>query len=207
MNKKIFYIIAIILIIILIAAIAYLFYAKKLSLTNLHPQQLGNLIMNKNQPAKEVKKISFNGNEQQPIEKKIATATPAEMTKDEVARAATSFAERFGTYSNQANYRNITEAKIFMTARMQTWADSYLTQLRAASSTANIYYGITTRAVAKEIKDFDPAGGSAEILVHTRRQEANGSMNNIGKTFSQDITIKLIKSANTWLIDSAVWEK
>jgi hypothetical protein len=206
MNKKIFYIIAIILIIILIAAIAYLFYAKKLSLTNLQPKQLGNLIMNKTQPAKEIKKISFE-NEQQPVEKKVATTTPAEMTKDEVARAATSFAERFGTYSNQANYRNITEAKIFMTARMQNWADSYLAQLRAASSTASVYYGITTRAVSKELNDFDPEGGSAIILVHTRRQEANGSMDNFGKSFNQDITIKLIKSANTWLVDSAVWGK
>jgi hypothetical protein len=206
MNKKIFYIIAIILIIILIAAIAYLFYAKKISLTNLQPKQLGNLIMNKTQPAKEIKKISFE-NEQQPVEKKVATTTPAEMTKDEVARAATSFAERFGTYSNQANFRNITEAKIFMTARMQNWADGYLAQLRAASSTASVYYGITTRAVSKELNDFDPEGGSAIILVHTRRQEANGSMDNFGKSFNQDITIKLIKSANTWLVDSAVWGK
>jgi hypothetical protein len=206
MNKKIFYIIVIILIIILIAAIAYLFYVKKLSLTNLQPRQLGNLITNKNQPEPEVKKINFNETEQ-PIETKVASTTPAEMTKDDVVRKATSFAERFGTYSNQANYRNITEAKIFMTARMQAWADDYLAQLRAGSSTANVYYGIITRAVAREIKDFDPEGGNAVILVHTRRQEANGSMDNIGKTFNQDITIKLIKSANTWLVDSAVWGK
>jgi len=205
MNKKIFYIIVIILIIVLIAAIAYLFYTKKLSLSGLQSQKISNLIKN-NDKQEEAAKINFNETAE-PIEKRIERATPEEMTKDDAAKTATSFAERFGTYSNQANYRNITEAKVFMTTQMQDWADNYLVQLRAASSSADAYYGITTRAVTKEIKDFDPDGGSATILVKTRRQEANGSMDNIGQTFNQDITIKLIKSANTWLVDSAVWGK
>jgi len=126
--------------------------------------------------------------------------------KEEVAGLAASFAERYGSYSNQANFRNITDLKMFMTRKMQIWADSYLSEQRAASSSTNIYYGIITKAVAKEIKEYDEDSGQASILVHTRRQEAIGSTSNISNTFNQDIIIDLLKENDIWKIDNAKWE-
>jgi len=209
MNKKVVYTITVILVLVLIAALIYFFYVKKLSLKNLiaNPKDIINLVKNKapentNEP---VVKINVNEEEKPKVERP-KTDEKKEFNKEDVARLASWFTERFGSYSNQANNSNIFDLKQFMTNKMQVWADSYLAEQGIGSKDNSVYYGITTKAVASDVKDFDDAAGNAVVVVHTRRQETETSTSNVANAFNQDITISLAKEGGVWKIDSAKWE-
>jgi hypothetical protein len=206
-NKKILIILSLVLLLI-IAVLLYFWYQRKLSLPTL--SQISSPVTNlfkKQQPtpSEEVKQINF-GKEGQIIATATRSVVKKELNKDDLMRLAASFAERFGSYSNQSNHRNIYDSEIYMSERMLAWASSYLAQPTATSSISDAYYGITTKAVTKEVKDFDDSAGLASILVRTRRQEASGTTGNVSRTFSQSIVIKLVKENNSWKVDSATWQ-
>lgn len=138
------------------------------------------------------------------VVKKTAPVAPKTIGKGDVERMAISFAERFGTYSNQANFSNMVDLKLFMSRKMQIWADEYVVKQTKANN--DIYYGITTKAVTGETLNFDDATGQASVLVHARRREATMTTGNVSKIFNQDITINLIKEDQAWKIDSAYWK-
>ena len=119
---------------------------------------------------------------------------------------AASFVERFGSYSNQSNYNNINDLKIFMTKNMSNWADKFIKEQREKSQVNDIYYGITTKAVSEKVQEFDEDVGQAEILVSTRRREALGTTNNVSKTYNQNILVTFVKERGSWKVDSAYWQ-
>ena len=121
-------------------------------------------------------------------------------------RTAAAFAERFGSFSNQSNFKNIDNISMFMTEDMRVWADKYVDEMRSKSGKINEYYGITTKAIFTEITEIDDDAGQATILVNTKRREAYIKMDNITNSFDQDIEIKFIKVENIWKVDSAIWQ-
>ncbi|MCU0679357.1 MAG: hypothetical protein MUC28_02845 [Planctomycetes bacterium] len=129
-----------------------------------------------------------------------------ETAKDNVARMAASFAERFGSFSNQSNFSNIIDLKIFMSSRMQAWADEYVRAQRHKMASNDIYFGITTKAIAQEVKHYDDHVGQAEVLVNTRRREAVNSIANVSNVFNQNIVITFIKEKGAWKVDTASWQ-
>jgi hypothetical protein len=123
-------------------------------------------------------------------------------TAEAVAR---SFAERFGSFSNQSDFENIIDLHPFMTAKMRVWADDYVEKTRGTTQAAAVYYGITTRALGSEILKQDAA--SAVIQVNTSRREIGG---NLGETkeYLQNIELTLVKEAGDfWKVDKAEWQK
>jgi len=135
----------------------------------------------------------------------VQSPKKTDLSEIDLKRMAESFAERFGSYSNQSNYGNISDLKIFMSSRMQAWADDYINQAIQRKTDANIYYGITTKAIASEIKQYDNDSGQAEILVKTQRREATGTTAN-ASSFYQEITIKFIKENGVWKVNDAFWQ-
>ena len=133
----------------------------------------------------------------QPIKREVGQA--------DLVRIAEAFAERFGSYSNQSDYSNIRDLKLFMSQNLQEWAENYIAQSLAKKVETNIYYGITTKAMGAEVKEFDSDLGRAEILVKTQRREAAGIMSN-ATNFAQDILIKFIRDKGAWKVDSVVWQ-
>lgn len=129
----------------------------------------------------------------------------AKAREEDLKRMASSFAERFGSYSNQSNYGNIQDLKMFMTSKMKEWADSYIAEAIARKSDSSIYYGITTRTVSAEIKKFSEEEGAAEILVKTQRREATGTTGNTA-SFPQDILVIFIKESGVWKVAGAYWQ-
>lgn len=123
----------------------------------------------------------------------------------DVAKIASSFAERLGSYSNQSNYSNFEDLNIFMTASMRSWALDYVDQMRKDNPYDGNYYGITTKAIATEVVKFDDEKGEAEIIISTQRREVkiNGGEN----VFNQDIKLIFVKENNQWLVDGAYWLK
>jgi hypothetical protein len=125
---------------------------------------------------------------------------------DETAlmRMAAAFAERFGSFSNQANYGNISDLKIFMSAKMRVWADDFIVQEKQKNAETAVYSGVTTKALYQEVKEFDEPAGLAEISVKTQRREMTGDTE--AAAFYQDIVIKFVKEKGEWKVDSAEWQ-
>ncbi len=139
---------------------------------------------------------------------KISPQIPAKnnFDKNDLMRLAASFAERFGSYSNQSNFSNILDLKLFMSQRMKGWADNYVREQRSRPAEQEIYYGITTKAIAEEILAYDDDLGQAVVSVSARRRESTGTTGNTSDTFTQDIKIEFIKEGGSWKADAAFWQ-
>jgi len=137
---------------------------------------------------------------------RISPIKKTEVGQEDLVRIATAFSERFGSFSNQSDYGNVRDLKIFMSTKMQNWADSYISQARAKPAASAIYYGITTKAIASAVRQFSSETGQAEIFVKTQRREASGTTAN-ATTFYQDIVIKFVRERGIWKVDSALWQK
>ena len=134
----------------------------------------------------------------------VAKEEPYKLNSNDVAETAKLFAERLGSFSNQSDYGNVTDLKIFMTASMRDWADKYVADLKAQPY-SGVYYGITTHTLTTKVLSYDDKGGKAKVEVITERQETNADK--LGTAYSQKMTLDLVKSNNNWLVDNAVWAK
>ncbi|MCF7860290.1 hypothetical protein K9M09_01590 [Patescibacteria group bacterium] len=124
---------------------------------------------------------------------------------NDVAKLASAFAERLGSYSNQSNYSNFEDLNIFMTDSMRDWAKNYVEKMRQENPYSGSYYGVTTKAVSTEVESFNDALGSAEVIISTQRRELNldGGENN----YQQNLRLTFVKESDQWLVDGAYWLK
>jgi len=123
----------------------------------------------------------------------------------DIKAIASTFTERFGSYSNQDNFSNLNSLRDLMTIKMRTWADQYIAQQIEESGDNSVYYGFTTKAVSVKIDDLDITLGRAEVLVSTQRQEARGDINN-PRVFYQDLKLSMTKNTEGWKVDEANWQ-
>ena len=117
---------------------------------------------------------------------------------------AVTFAERFGSYSNQGNFDNLTSARDLMTLKMKTATDAFIASQTSTVNQDDSYYGITTKALNVNIIDLDEDLGRAEVLVQTQRIETKISTNN-PRSFYQDLNLNLNLEGDRWKIDTASW--
>ena len=116
---------------------------------------------------------------------------------------ARSFAERFGSFSNAADFKNITELKPFMTNRMVAWADRTVAAERAKRGTAAAeYYGMVTRALSITKDALDPKTGRGSLTIATQRRERRGTVETV---FAQDLFMELVRVGDEWKVDGAEW--
>ena len=124
---------------------------------------------------------------------------------DDAVFISSSFVERFGSYSNQSNYKNFDELDYFMTDSMKNWIPRYKSQLREDNPDINTYYALVTNTISTNINSLDEGAGTAEVLVKTQRQEFNGSVNN-PNVYNQDIRLDLLKVNDEWKVNGAYWQ-
>jgi hypothetical protein len=208
MNKRIWGIIIVAAGILIIAGIAYFLFFAAQPLTTTISDTIGDLGKRAG-PAVEEPKGELPA---EPLKEEITKivyeenkTAPAKITETDLKRIASTFAERFGSYSNQSNFGNINELKVFMSPSMQSWANGYVDEMRIQSGDSSLYYGITTKSVYQEVMEFDEDTGEAKILVKTQRRESTGTTKN-SSTFNQDITISFKKLGQAWRVDSASWQ-
>jgi len=134
----------------------------------------------------------------------VAKETPHTLNANDAAKLSSLFAVRLGSFSNQSDYGNVTDLKIFMTAGMRDWADKYITDLKAQKYSGE-YYGITTNTLTTKVLNYDDKAGTAKVEVITERQESHA--NTLGKAYQQKMTLDLVKNNDEWLVDNAVWAK
>lgn len=135
----------------------------------------------------------------------ISPLKSAQVKPDDLVRLAAAFAERFGSFSNQSDYGNLRDLRIFMTEGLKVWAQNYIDAARLKKADVSIYYGIVTKAISSQVKQFDADSGQAEILVKTQRRESAGVAGN-SSTFYQDIIIKYLREGSVWRVDGAYWQ-
>lgn len=135
----------------------------------------------------------------------IANEPTHKVNANDLGKISMSFAERFGSFSNQSNYGNFTDLKILMTDSMKAWADKYVEGLKNQTANNTAYYGIITKALTYEVKSFDNSAGQAEILIATQRRESTENING-GDPYVQNLSLSLVKVNGEWLFDKAYWE-
>lgn len=136
----------------------------------------------------------------------IANEAVHQTTADDLGKIAMSFAERFGSYSNQSSYGNFTDLKILMTKNMRDWSDQYVEELKKKPQSSNVYYGVITQALTYKVNNFNEKAGTAEILITTQRRESTEKING-GEAYNQDLTLTLVNVNGDWLFDKAAWSK
>lgn len=140
------------------------------------------------------------------------SSTVAQTIKQEAVRnpavlvhsLARSFAERFGSFSNEADFGNISDLSFFMTPRMQAWATETVSKAREkqVGTSQEEYYGISTRALAVTKDTLDMKKGSGSLTVATQRRETRGT---VVRVYQEDLFMELEQVGTAWKIDGAEW--
>lgn len=142
--------------------------------------------------------------EKKVIEAKTPVA-PKVVGEADLKQMAGLFAERFGSYSNQSNYRNMRDLEIFMTAKLAAWAEDFIKKNIESKIDTSIYYGISSKSISTTVKEFKPDEGVARIMVGTQRRESLATGANTAG-FGQNIEIVFLKQGGMWKVDEANWQ-
>ncbi len=110
------------------------------------------------------------------------------------------FTERYGSYSNEANFANLSDVLPLMSV---SFAED-TRQVIAASIAPEEYYGVTSRVITVNIDSIDEDNGVAVVTLTAQREESVATTQNISVKF-QDITLEMIQENGVWKVDSASW--
>ena len=120
-----------------------------------------------------------------------------------VRQVAMTFAERYGSYSSEGDFVNLSDLFPFMTERYQRATERELVRLRQQPRAAE--FSSTTTVVMKV--DVDLPGGEssrqATARVLTQRTDVRGGAT--PRTYGQTLTVQLLKISEGWRVDSANW--
>lgn len=117
-----------------------------------------------------------------------------------VIAASKLFVERYGSYSNEANFQNVKDVLSLMSEKFRAATEKDLLAKVAPKG----YFGVTTRVVTASVVMQDETKGTAVIDLSTQRVEENGSAQNTTTKY-QDIQLTFVKESGVWKVDSATW--
>ncbi len=143
-----------------------------------------------------------NGAEVISHKSEVITLTPDQQDAAAVTSLARSFAELFGTYSNQGAPFSGTRMEDIATTAFQQWFKTAWPKLQASLKGAS-YHGLTTRAISVELKSHDPVGGKAVLVVQTQQEEAIGEKRTIQY---RKLELQAVRDSSGWRVDQAVWQ-
>ena len=134
-----------------------------------------------------------------PVVEAPSPVTPAPEKPIEVRNAtrfAMQFAERYGSFSNEANYQNLKDLRSVTTLRMQ----GALAEQMNTPIDHTAFYGITSRSVSAKVALTNET--TAVALISVSRTETKGKTK---RTFPQNLRLMLLKDHSLWKVDSAEW--
>lgn len=140
-----------------------------------------------------------------PKSKSLTDSEIKEMkVETQVLAIARTFAERYGSFSNQAGFSNLLDLEpIVSTSLWNTLQEFHKAQQKEVIREDD-YYGISTRALSTKLGKFD-ADSYAEVSVQTQREEARSITTN-PRVYYQELKLQLVKLNNNWLVDTAKWQ-
>lgn len=205
MDKKLGLLLIFVFLLVIIASVAFFLYSVNMQGQGKQdPENINTTgtIQKSNDSDKTTSPQSNNNN----VVKPVLVKKDIPVGQFDLERMAKSFAERFGSFSNQSNYANISDLDMFMSENMKRWASEYVEKNKKNNLASEIYFGITTKSLSAEVREFDETEGMSEVMVQTRRREAVGTTNNSSKLYNQDILISFTKESGVWKVDSAYWQ-
>lgn len=113
-----------------------------------------------------------------------------------------SFAERYGSYSNQSDFSNIKELYPFMTASLRAAMQELIEREGASLAPQQDYVGVTTRATG--VRVISTSSTRAEVLVNTQRSES--VQDQPDRVYYQNLKLTLVTEGGQWKVDNVVWE-
>ncbi len=116
------------------------------------------------------------------------------------------FAERFGSYSNQQGFDYIDDINPLMTTKMRASAKSSLATWLLPYQNSDTYYGVSTEALSVVITEYDTASGRATASVSTQFQESIGTTINPRISY-RTMIIQLVNTGSGWQVDEAAWQE
>ncbi|MFH1781193.1 MAG: hypothetical protein ABH835_01085 [Patescibacteria group bacterium] len=140
-------------------------------------------------------------------ETEVATEEIASTTTTsggDVQSFARSFTERFGSFSNQNDFENILDVKIYMTKDMKKWADEYVEKEKKDKPKEVTYYGITTKVINVDLVNIDEKKGQADMKITTQRKETKGDPS-VTETEEQEAQAVFVEEDGTWKVDKFIW--
>lgn len=126
------------------------------------------------------------------IEKRQKTASINSLSK--------TFVERYGSYSNEANFENLKDVILMMAPEFAEYTQNIID----TSKSPDEYYGITTRVITVNVEELDEVAGSAVVVLNTQREESKVSVSNTSVWY-QKIRIEFLKMSGVWKVVSASW--
>lgn len=137
---------------------------------------------------------------------KIAETETAEVKEindeDFLQQLAKSFSERYGSFSNQNDYENLLDLKIYMTSKMQGEVDDFIAANKAEVDGSEVYYGITTKVLTT--KKISLENDKAEYNVTCQRKESKG-LEGGNNTYTEQAKIEFKKVDSQWKVHSFTW--
>jgi len=127
---------------------------------------------------------------------------PSRTTQEvSVETLAMTFTERYGSYSNEAEFQNLLDLEPVVTARFMAEINSLI----ATIEVEDFYHAYTTRVISMTIVSLDETAGIATLSVTTQREEAIGSPQNAEVRY-ETLVLDMVKQGGVWLVDDATWQ-
>lgn len=132
----------------------------------------------------------------------IDTPRPTSVERSErqaITGAATSFTERFGSYSSDTNFENIERSRYLMTAAMESTADDIIEDGQSDAQ----FTSVDSTVAGVAITDYADGSTGATVEVSVRQTQRVGQ----GTTTYENKTARLTleKEGDRWLVDSFRW--
>lgn len=125
--------------------------------------------------------------------------------EQDLQRIASSFTERYGSFSNQSDYTNFESLYAFMTTAFAQQTKNTVQQDRAKAHDNTVYYGMTTKRTSVQTLAYDTNAGTARLSVQTLRHESVGSTTS--RTYPESMTITMQKEHDVWKVSAAEWDQ
>ncbi len=130
-----------------------------------------------------------------------ATASDSEI-RDTLAPTGKMIAERFGTYSSQNGFANLSALRPFMTSSLAEWLDGYIAKESKKRTGTPTYTATTTVALRAKVAALDRAAGTSTVVVETSRTDTGAGPK---KTYAQNFEVKFKRESDAWKIDNVRW--
>lgn len=123
-------------------------------------------------------------------------ATPVEVEQNTAKQFAKIFIERFGSYSSDSNFQNVKDVQALVTPSL------WRTLSKTIGAGGGAYVGVTTEALNASLSSWNST--TAVITIKTRETTTKNGATTVAY---RDATITMVKTGDSWLVDSYSWAK
>ncbi len=130
----------------------------------------------------------------------VNSATNEASVQLDLLRLSNFFAERYGSYSSEAQFQNSIDLKPYMTPAMQKSVDAYIASQKNLQT--NTFTSVVSKVITTTVVSQTADSATVEMtMLRTERTAADAEE----QQYYQSITLELAKGGEEWLVDTATW--